>query len=203
MSVVCKCRIFMDTGRSEPANCLQGGFHTYEGAFRNSDIHKIDVWRCCNCYPCNDKCSPCVTRKLQLNPTPSESNYLTHSSSENDPCHEGVLYLTSALQHALKKALEHDGVARGLRESVKALDRRQVLEIQFNTILRGSFDSMDYIFPGTPVHLSWRLRLGRVCPLGRGPSPAAFHPPHQGPDMFEVLKLSCLCYSCYSIPDSL
>jgi small subunit ribosomal protein S12e len=39
----------------------------------------------------------------------------------------GVLDLNSALQQALKKALVHDGVARGLRECVKSLDRRQVL----------------------------------------------------------------------------
>jgi ribosomal protein L7Ae-like RNA K-turn-binding protein len=39
--------------------------------------------------------------------------------------------LTIALRQVLKDALEHHGVARGLRECVKALDRRQVLEIQF------------------------------------------------------------------------
>ncbi|KAJ3179553.1 40S ribosomal protein S12 [Gaertneriomyces sp. JEL0708] len=37
----------------------------------------------------------------------------------------GTMSVVEALQEVLKKALVHDGLARGLREAAKALDRRQ------------------------------------------------------------------------------
>ena len=57
------------------------------------------------------------------------------------PVEGGVLDLNSALQQALKKALVHDGVARGLRECVKSLDRRQA----HLCILAGDCDSPEYV----------------------------------------------------------
>jgi hypothetical protein len=60
--------------------------------------------------------------------TSSTSKYLDNPFSGNDDFSHG-LDLTVALQVALQKALEHHCVAHGLRESIKAFDRRQILEI--------------------------------------------------------------------------
>ncbi|KAI3632628.1 hypothetical protein MIR68_006814 [Amoeboaphelidium protococcarum] len=43
--------------------------------------------------------------------------------SGNQPA--GAMTVEEALQQVIKRALIHDGLARGLRESVQALDRRQ------------------------------------------------------------------------------
>mmetsp|Transcript_34793 Transcript_34793/g.71785 ORF Transcript_34793/g.71785 Transcript_34793/m.71785 type:complete len:144 (-) Transcript_34793:53-484(-) len=53
----------------------------------------------------------------------------------------GVMDLNSALQGVLKRALVNGGVARGLRECVKALDRRQV----HLCILAKDCDSAEYV----------------------------------------------------------
>ena len=41
------------------------------------------------------------------------------------PTEGGAFDVLVALKNILKKALVHDGLARGLREAAKALDRRQ------------------------------------------------------------------------------
>ncbi|UZJ51709.1 hypothetical protein CBS101457_001029 [Exobasidium rhododendri] len=45
--------------------------------------------------------------------------------TEAAPAKTGAMSIEEALQEVLKKALIHDGLARGLRECAKALDRRQ------------------------------------------------------------------------------
>ncbi|GAA5993181.1 hypothetical protein JCM10908_001328 [Rhodotorula pacifica] len=44
---------------------------------------------------------------------------------ETDAAPKGKMSVEDALQEVLKKALVHDGLARGLREAAKALDKRQ------------------------------------------------------------------------------
>jgi small subunit ribosomal protein S12e len=47
------------------------------------------------------------------------------TSSEATPAAGGEQDVFSALKEVLKSALVHDGLARGLREAVKAIDKRQ------------------------------------------------------------------------------
>src|SRR5688572_4823019 len=46
-------------------------------------------------------------------------------AADASPVVTGPMSVEDALQDVLKRSLVHDGLARGLRESVKALDRRQ------------------------------------------------------------------------------
>jgi len=47
--------------------------------------------------------------------------------AEAEAVPEGPMDVHTALKEVLKKALIHDGLARGIRESVRALDRRQAV----------------------------------------------------------------------------
>merc|ERR1712225_163901 len=57
-----------------------------------------------------------------------------------DAASKGQMSVLDALKGVLKLALMHDGLARGLREASKALDRRQAhvcVLVSFGRILRG------------------------------------------------------------------
>ncbi len=99
------------------SGCQKGGLKTYDGAFKNSEIHKHDVWLCCKCFRLTDQCSSCTGMQIEKREV-VKCRFEKQSS--------GPIQL--ALQIALK--LEHHGVVRGLCKCVKELDRRQVQEIQ-------------------------------------------------------------------------
>ena len=53
----------------------------------------------------------------------------------------GVMDVNTALQEVLKTALIHDGLARGIREAAKALDKRQA----HLCVLASSYDEPMYV----------------------------------------------------------
>lgn len=53
----------------------------------------------------------------------------------------GPMDINTALQEILKQSLMHDGLARGLREAVKCLDKRQALLC----ILANNCDEQTYV----------------------------------------------------------
>lgn len=57
--------------------------------------------------------------------TPIDVVEETPAEESSAPAAKGAMSIEDALQEVLKKSLIHDGLARGLRECAKALDRRQ------------------------------------------------------------------------------
>lgn len=57
--------------------------------------------------------------------TPVDVVEETPVEESSAPAPKGAMTIEEALQEVLKKSLIHDGLARGLRECAKALDRRQ------------------------------------------------------------------------------
>ena len=47
--------------------------------------------------------------------------------TDGDDGSQGAMNIKEAMKDVLKESLKHDGLARGIREAVKALDKRQAL----------------------------------------------------------------------------
>jgi small subunit ribosomal protein S12e len=71
-----------------------------------------------------------------------------------DSASKGQMSVLDALKGVLKLALMHDGLARGLREASKALDRRQAHMCVLNVSAISCFISS--------LYMSWEL-LARQC----------------------------------------
>ncbi len=67
--------------------------------------------------------------------------------------------ITTALQEVLKTSLVHDGLARGIREAVKALDRRHA----HLCVLAESCDEKDYVRLVEALCKEHNINLIKVC----------------------------------------
>ena len=63
----------------------------------------------------------------------------------------GPMSVEDALQQVIKNALVHDGLARGLRECAKALDKREAhLCVLVETVTEGEFISIEWVLSDQP-----------------------------------------------------
>jgi small subunit ribosomal protein S12e len=85
----------------------------------------------------------------------------------------GPMSVEDALQAVIKTALVHDGLARGLRECTKALDKKEAhLCVLVETVTEG-----EQLYGKDPEFYSF---FSRVPQAHRGSLCRAQHPAHQG-----------------------
>lgn len=88
---------------------------------------------------------------------------------------KGKMSVEDALQEVLKKALVHDGLARGLREAAKALDKRQA----HLCVLNESCTEGEYVKLIEALCTEHKINLIKVSLPSLDPLP--IHMPRQAP----------------------